>query len=331
MDRIPPITVGTQANSEKDGEKKDSAGARLYVKLINQQHQKDPSRPVIVNIGGQSATLASAYVLDPSIAEKCIVYYSDIRVYNGHYQWASQLVAKHFRVISWGDDNWWISKRCQNEWRVLPRPEKCEGKDNSATSGEWRRWSNMKVPMLDYMIHQFQSRGEYSTGERKADGYCDGTFIHAWPPALFDDAALKVVRGGEVLHVTKFTERNEQLVKEFAIKVLLDPAAYLGRNGSPPSSMVPESAACTPPRMFISVDLPAPFSPTMPSTRPGASEKLIDLSTSTPKKRLSMARNSMSGAGWAMIQFPEFKRLRSTSRPAAIRITPPFIIMMVKC
>ncbi len=80
MTRIPPVTVGTEAESEKTGERKDSAGARLYVKLINRQFDKDPQRPVIVNMGGQSATLASAFVIDPSIARKCIVYYTDIRV-----------------------------------------------------------------------------------------------------------------------------------------------------------------------------------------------------------------------------------------------------------
>jgi hypothetical protein len=30
-DRIPPVTVGPEAESEKAGERKDSAGARLYI------------------------------------------------------------------------------------------------------------------------------------------------------------------------------------------------------------------------------------------------------------------------------------------------------------
>ena len=122
MDRIPPITVGTEAESEAAGERKDSAGARLYVRLINEQFEEDPDRPLIVNIGGQGATLASAYTIDPSITDKCVVYYTDLKVYNGHYRWASELVARHFRVVSWGDDHWWIPKPCQDQWRVLPGP-----------------------------------------------------------------------------------------------------------------------------------------------------------------------------------------------------------------
>ncbi len=225
MERIPPITIGTEAESEKAGERKDSAGAQLYIKLINEHFEKDPSRPVIVNIGGQSATLASAWSIDSSIAEKCIVYYTDVRVYNGHYQWASELVAKHFRIVSWGDDHWWIRKRCQNEWRVLPRPEHCEAGENDARSGEWRRLTEMRVPMLDSMVRQFQERSEYITNE-KGDGYLDGTFMHAWLPGIFTNASLQEVRGSTVLHVTEFNEKNEALVKAFALDALLNPDAY---------------------------------------------------------------------------------------------------------
>ncbi|MEO8352119.1 MAG: hypothetical protein ABI680_10340, partial [Chthoniobacteraceae bacterium] len=225
MERIPPVTIGTEAESEKAGERKDSAGARLYIKLINEHFQKDPTRPVIVNIGGQSATLASAWSIGPSIADKCIVYYTDVRVYNGHYQWASELVVKHFRVVSWGDDHWWIRKRCQNEWRVLPRPEHCAGKDNDARSGEWKQLIDLHVPMLDSMVRQFQTRGEYNAKE-KGDGYLDGTFMHAWLPGIFANASRQEIRGGTVLHVTEFTEKNETLVKGFALEALLNPDAY---------------------------------------------------------------------------------------------------------
>ena len=226
MDRIPPITVGTEAESEKVGERKDSAGARLYIRLIHEQYARDPKRPLLVNIGGQSATLASAYCFDPSIAEQCIVYYTDLRVYNGHYEWASRLVAKHFCVVSWGDDHWWITKPAQNQWRVLPRPDHAEGKDNEANGGEWRKLTEMRVPLLDDMVRQFQTRGEYCQGPRKGDGYLDGTFLHAWLPGIFEDASLQLVRGGEVLHVMRFTEAGEAKVKDFSLRVLLNPGAY---------------------------------------------------------------------------------------------------------
>jgi hypothetical protein len=51
MSRIPEIVIGTEAKSEKEGEKKDSAGARLYVQLINDHYRRDPAHPLLVSIG----------------------------------------------------------------------------------------------------------------------------------------------------------------------------------------------------------------------------------------------------------------------------------------
>src|SRR5678815_3911826 len=47
--------------------------------------------------------------------------------------------------------------------------------------------------------------------------------------------------------------------------------------------------------MFISVDLPAPFSPTRPTVRPAPTRKLTSFSTGTPKKLLWMFLNSSIG------------------------------------
>lgn len=225
-DCLPPITVGTEAESEQAGENKISEGAELYVKLLNENYAKHPDRPMIINIGGQGTTLATAYGLDPSIADKCIVYYTDLRVYNGHYEWVSRIIAANFRVVSWGDDNWWIVKRCQNEWNVLPRPDHCRASENGPMSGEWRLLTEMHKPMLDHMVHQFRTRGEYSNDGRCSDAYADGTFIHAWLPGIFTDAELREVRGAEVLHITSFTEQDEAEVKALTMSTLLDPRAY---------------------------------------------------------------------------------------------------------
>jgi hypothetical protein len=109
---------------------------------------------------------------------------------------------------------------------VLPRPEKSEGKDNAPDSGEWRRLTGMQVPLLDHIVYQFRNRGEYCQGDRKGDCYGDGTFIHAWLPGMFSDAALKEIRGSEVLHITRFTPQNEAVVKQFTLPLLVNPDAY---------------------------------------------------------------------------------------------------------
>ena len=51
------------------------------------------------NMGGQSATLASAFLLDSTIASKIIVYYTAINNYNGHYAWASEIIADNFSLF----------------------------------------------------------------------------------------------------------------------------------------------------------------------------------------------------------------------------------------
>ncbi|MCF0234816.1 MAG: hypothetical protein HUK22_07560, partial [Thermoguttaceae bacterium] len=227
--RIPAPVVGTEAASEKAGERKDSAGARLYVKIINEQFKKDPSRPTIVNIGGQSATLASAYCIDPTIAEKCVVYYTDAPVYNGHYEWASKLVCKHFRVVNFGEPQcWWPRRRSQAEWVVLPRPEFADASKNDENSGEWKALTDMHKPMLDAMVRSFQSRGEYCDGDSLGDGYLDGTFFHAYYPGMFTDAELKELRGEntEGIYILGFPESSQKAFKEFANKRLLDPKIY---------------------------------------------------------------------------------------------------------
>ena len=227
MKNIPPITIGTEAESEKAGERKESAAAHLYVNLINAEYKKHPQLPVIINIGGQSASLASAYCLVPSIVDKCIVYYTDLKVYNGHYEWASKLVARHFRVINWGaDEHWWKGRNGQNEWRVLPRPEHKLGRDNPDDSGEWKLFHEMRQPILDNMIKDFQNRREYA--ENFADAYADGTFIHAWLPSIFTRAEIQELRGPgtEGIHVTGFDADCEDRVKQLTMSVLLNKKAY---------------------------------------------------------------------------------------------------------
>src|SRR3990172_8082576 len=50
----------------------------------------------------------------------------------------------------------------------------------------------------------------------------------------------------------------------------------------PETSIIPASIAIAPPRIFISVDFPAPFSPTRQWTSPGFSTRLTSSSAVTP-------------------------------------------------
>src|SRR5262245_19016308 len=62
--------------------------------------------------------------------------------------------------------------------------------------------------------------------------------------------------------------------------------------------MAPRSGRCTPPRMRISVDLPAPFSPTMAWISPKATSKSTPASASVaPNSLLTPSRRA---AGWVI-------------------------------
>src|SRR4051794_9485702 len=65
-------------------------------------------------------------------------------------------------------------------------------------------------------------------------------------------------------------------------------------------SIVPESGGCTPYRIFISVDLPAPFSPTIAWMVPRPTSMLMSSLAITPGNRLPMPRRRTAisaGAG----------------------------------
>src|ERR1700746_3508003 len=67
---------------------------------------------------------------------------------------------------------------------------------------------------------------------------------------------------------------------------------------SRPSSMKrPENTGCTPAMIFISVLLPAPFSPTRPWISPGESAKSIPRRASTPPKAFVICVSSSRGEG----------------------------------
>src|SRR3954454_12843950 len=67
----------------------------------------------------------------------------------------------------------------------------------------------------------------------------------------------------------------------------------LSEAGSPSNSTSPESYDWTPASPLISVDLPAPLSPTSALTLPGWTCMFTPLSTSTGPKLLRMSRSSM--------------------------------------
>src|SRR3954469_14199864 len=72
---------------------------------------------------------------------------------------------------------------------------------------------------------------------------------------------------------------------------------WLKRTSCPSSTIVPLSGWWAPARIFIRVDLPAPFSPRIAWTSPGRTSRSTSRRTGTPKKLFVMPRISRMGAG----------------------------------
>jgi hypothetical protein len=73
------------------------------------------------------------------------------------------------------------------------------------------------------------------------------------------------------------------------------------KTGRPLTNKEPVSGEWTPARIFMSVLLPAPFSPTTESTSPGISRRLTELSALTPGKDLLMPCTSSRGVVSAVV------------------------------
>src|SRR6056297_1192262 len=66
----------------------------------------------------------------------------------------------------------------------------------------------------------------------------------------------------------------------------------------PLRSIVPSSAGWTPVSTLISVDFPAPLSPTSPSTSPSRTSRSTPRTASTPPKRFTIPRRTTCGVVW---------------------------------
>ena len=84
----------------------------------------------------------------------------------------------------------------------------------------------------------------------------------------------------------------EEKGKTMPTPALMASAGECSATSAPLISMVPESCGCTPYRIFISVDLPAPFSPSSACTSPARRSKSTWSSATMPGKRFVIPRSS---------------------------------------
>ena len=92
-------------------------------------------------------------------------------------------------------------------------------------------------------------------------------------------------RGSRPMNTLPAASRLSSRLSSWCTKAMPAPiasATVMASRSTPSMRMWPRVGATTPPSTFISVDLPAPFSPTSPITSPGATARLTSSSATTP-------------------------------------------------
>src|SRR4051812_21135136 len=89
--------------------------------------------------------------------------------------------------------------------------------------------------------------------------------------------------------------------------------------GWPSMRISPASGRWTPEIVLISVDLPAPFSPSSACTSPARTSKLTPFSARTPGKRLEMPRSSRKGGALVILPGQYYRASRRSTRRRGLR------------
>ncbi len=123
-----------------------TAGSKLIVAAAK---QASPEKPLLVFVGGSCTTIASAYLSDPTITDRVIVFQVDGGAYNGSDQWAWKITMQKFRFVNWAKEYFWdkINTWQPDRFRDLPRNPLCDflreyalkglGKANHWGDGAW--------------------------------------------------------------------------------------------------------------------------------------------------------------------------------------------------
>lgn len=102
-----------------------TAGSAL---IVAEARKATPEKPLLVFVGGSCTTVASAYLTDPSITNRVIVFQIDGRGYNGSDQWAWDIAMKHFVFANWARGYFWkeVSTWPVRRFDELPKNPLCD-------------------------------------------------------------------------------------------------------------------------------------------------------------------------------------------------------------
>lgn len=132
LTNIPELTIGSTVALQppasgkiEDTQFERSAGSEL---IVQEARKASPERPLLVFVGGSCTTVASAYLSDPSIANRIVVFQIDGGVYNGLDEWAWKITMERCRFVNWARGYFWdrIHKWNPVRFDYLPRNPFCD-------------------------------------------------------------------------------------------------------------------------------------------------------------------------------------------------------------
>jgi hypothetical protein len=141
LKHIPDPVIGSTVALRKPADGKvaetefeRTAGSAL---IIAEAKKATPERPLLVFVGGSCTTVASAFLAEPAIASRVIVFQVDGGAYNGSDQWAWDITIRHFRFVNWARGYFWDKIAVWNPKRFdeLPHNPLCDFLREYAVSG----------------------------------------------------------------------------------------------------------------------------------------------------------------------------------------------------
>jgi hypothetical protein len=111
-----------------------TAGSAL---ILAEANHATPETPLLIFGGGSCTTVASAFLIAPSITNTVIVFQVDGGGYNGSDQWAWDITLRHFRFVNWARGYFWDQV---GDWRPerfgeLPKNPLCDWLRDYSVSG----------------------------------------------------------------------------------------------------------------------------------------------------------------------------------------------------
>lgn len=126
-----------------------NAGSDL---IVAEAMKASPSKPLLIFCGGPCTTVATAYLTNPAIAERIIVFQIDGGAYNGKDNWSWQIVEQRCFFANWARGYFWpqVEKWQPENFSSLPDNPVCDAmrryafgdlaKDNQWGDGAWIFW-----------------------------------------------------------------------------------------------------------------------------------------------------------------------------------------------